>query len=313
MKNKFIVASALFVALTISPPAYAEESVEDSPFSGVLPVPPVSDIAPDPEEDPRQYPNIDTLPTPSEEIIQENPWVSVSSAPHGQVPTGQDEPELWAIVDEDGNTLNPIICDVDYCGSGWIPTEYDGFTPTKWARVVLQGSRDPETGNANGGHWGQYNFPSGVWTEEREDGKTYKVPTVYGQKPVCISNCLVQNPEEVADAPIDDPALESPGVDDGEGIVSSTETLARSVFVNAKTSNASLSFVNKTHRKTMISSGKIWVIAKNNDKKKVWKFDVKDNGRSLITLPIGYADWNISINYKLKNGKSISKRVVINN
>jgi hypothetical protein len=313
MKNKFILASALFFALTISPSAYAEDSVEDSPPSGTLPVPPISDTVPDLEEDPRQYPNIDILPTPSQEMIKEDHWTSVSSAPEGQVPAGQDEPETWAVVDENGNTLNVIVCDIDFCGSGWIPTEYNGSSPTKWARVVIQGSRDSETGNANGGHWGQYNFPSGIWTQDTEDGKTYKVPTAYGQEPVCILNCLVEEPEDVIDEPMDDPALENPLIDDAEEGVLSTKTLARNVFVNAKTNNVSLSFVNKVNKKTMIRFGKIWIIAKNNDKKKVWKFDVENNGNSLITLPIGYADWNISINYKLKNGRSISKRVVINN
>jgi len=308
MKNKFILASVLFVALTISPSAYADEVVEN---------PPASDISPVPEEDPRQYPNEDTLSPPSEELISEDPWTNSSLDPEPNNPdidpSSQDEPESWAIVDENGNTLNVIVCDIDFCGSGWIPTKYDGFTPTQWARVVLQGSRDPETGNSNGGHWGQYNFPSGVWTKQNDDGSVYQIPIEYGQESTCIANCPVRDPEEIVDEPVDDPALENPGVDNGEGVVSSTETLARSVSVNAKTSNSSLSFVNKTHKKTMINSGKIWVIAKNNDKKKVWKFDVKDNGRSLITFPIGYADWNISINYKLKNGKSISKRVVINN
>ena len=299
--KKYIVAAVVATSLIVSPSISAEEVVQDPPTSEPTPEP-----TPEPVEDPRQYPNVDTLPPPSQELIQQDPWTNSSNAPIGQTPSGQDEPESWAVVDENGNTLNIIVCDVDFCGSGWIPTAYDGFTPTQWARVVLQGARNPETGSSNGGHWGQYNFPSGVWTQERGDGGTYQIPIEYGQEPICIANCPV--PEE---------SVESPSTpESGEEVVTQNDEVSvnsepRSFNIVAQVTKKNFSFSKKFPIRKNIKNGNVWVIATKGTEKFVWKFRAAKNNKTNIVLPIKYADWNISVNYILKNNKRVSNKIFL--
>lgn len=257
---------------------------------------------------PIQNPN-DSLPPPSEEIIQENPWLNSSIDPepnNSEIdPISQDEPETWAVIDENGKTLNIISCDIDFCGSGWIPTQYDGFTPIEWARVVLQSRRDPESGNNNGGHWGQYNFQSGIWTETTPEGVVYQIPVEHGQDPFCISNCPVDTPEEVVDQPEEESSEDQ----------LSNEEIVESQFRNFSTKTTMVGnrfqFKHAAHKKKMVKFGKIWLIAKNKNEKKVWKFNIRKNGRINVILPIEYIDWDISVNYILKNNKKISKKITI--
>ena len=300
--KKYIVAAVVATSLIVSPSVSAEEVIQNPPTSEPTPEP-----TPEPVEDPRQYPNVDTLPPPSQELIQQDPWANSSNAPVGQVPSGQDEPESWAIVDENGNTLNIIVCDVDFCGSGWIPTAYDGFTPTQWARVVLQGARNPETGSSNGGHWGQYNFPSGVWTEERGSGGTYQIPIEFGQQPICVANCPI--PEEGV---VEIPEISA----DGGGVTtentdSSVTPEPKSFSVVVQKTNKTVSFKQKFPNRKNIKNGNIWVIAIKGAEKFVWKFRAAKNNKTNIVLPNKYADWNISINYVLKNNKKVSNKIFL--
>lgn len=304
--KKYIIAAVVGISLVISPPVNAEEVIENTQSSETI-SDTIPEPSPDPVEDLRQYPNVDTLPPPSQELVQQDPWTNSSNAPVGQTPSGQDEPESWAVVDENGNTLNIIVCDVDFCGSGWIPTAYDGFTPTQWSRVVLQGARDPETGISNGGHWGQYNFPSNVWTEDRRDRGTYQIPVEFGQQPFCIANCPV----------LEEDVIESPPVPEGEEEIITQTT---GVFINSEprsfnvviqTNKKEFSFNKKFPIRKSIKNGNVWVVATNGKEKSVWKFKVAKRNKTNITLPIKYSDWNLSINYVLKNNKKVSSRIFL--
>lgn len=302
MKNKSIAAAILATSMIFPTAAYAEEIIED----------PVIENPEIPAEDPREYPNTDILEPPSQDLIEQDPWRESSSAPEEQVPSGQDEPEGWAVVDENGNTLNIIVCDIDYCGSGWIPTAYDGFTPIEWARVVLQSKRDPQTGNSNGGHWGQYNFPTGIWTNENDLGEVYVIPKEYGEQPFCISNCPV--PEEEV---VEDPSLSEVGTDPENTVIENTETVseteARSFKVAPQIIKNKFLFSKKFHIRKNIVNGKIWIIATKNNKKIVWKIKAAKRGKTKIEFPNKYFTWDIKINYKLKNGKKIGYGVILKN
>lgn len=301
MKKGYIVAAVVATSLIVVPSVNAEEIVQDTPVSQSVP-----ESSPEPIEDPRQYPNEDRLAPPSEHLIQQNPWTNSSSAPEGQAPTGQDELESWAVVDQNGNTINIISCDRDYCGSGWIPVSWDGFTPTEWARVVLQGARNPETGNSNGGHWGQYNFPSNVWTQERQDGGTYQIPIEYGQEPTCIANCPV--PEENVESPSTPESGEEVATQNDEASVNSEP---RSFNIVAQVTKKKISFSKKFPVRKNMKNGNIWVIATKGTEKSVWKFKVSKINKTNIVLPIKYADWNISVNYILKNNKRVSNKIFL--
>jgi hypothetical protein len=299
MKTKSIAAAIIFSSLIISPSAYAEETAEENNN--------ISESAPEEAETEQPSPNIDTLPLPSEEIIQQNPWVHSSSAPEGEIPIGQDEPESWAVVDENGNTLNIIVCDIDYCGSGWIPTEYDGTTPTQWARVVLQGSRDSQTGNSNGGHWGQYNFSENVWTETREDGSVYQVPTEYGSRPFCVEGCPVPQDEDI---PSENPPVEDLPVEISSGL-EEVDVSYRSSDVSVSLNNKTFSFNKKFSNRKNVKGGTVWIVATKNKEKQTWKFKIKKNNNAVITLPTKYLDWKLSINYKLNNNNKVSNMLSV--
>lgn len=321
MKAKNIIAALIATTLVAAPHAHAEEAPATSTESEYVPSP-IHDPDPVPEptmEDPREYPNVDTLEPPGQDLVAENPWVNSSIDPAinnaENDPASQNEPEIWAIVDENGNTVNTIVCDVDYCGSGWVPTAYDGFTPTQWARVVLQSERDPLTGENNGGHWGQYNFPSNVWTELGSNGATYLVPSSYGDPRVCVENCpVVEQP--VGDSP--DENVEDVPLNTTNQTDTSSEIQTKNSFVRVTTNKNYFSFKEKVHKKKMIKFGKVWVIAKKDKSKRVWKFDVNRDGVVKIVLPTDYADWEITVNYKLKNSftknrKTFSKNIILKN
>lgn len=316
MKTKSIVAAILTATVIASPSAYAGDVTANETDSGDYVPSPPHHPEPIPEvvvDDPREYPNVDVLPEPDEQLIAENPWVNSSTDPKvndsSNDPTSQDNPEIWAVVDQSGNTVNTIVCDIDYCGSGWIPTQYDGFTPTQWARVVLQSARDPLTGENNGGHWGQYNFPSNVWTDIGSNGATYIIPTTYGESGACIENCpVIQDPLEGV---VPEEGGEEVLLNNIESTEEITETQTRNSFVKATKTKGYFSFKEKVHKKKFVRSEKVWIIAKKNNIKKIWKFRVKNNGLVKITLPIEYIDWNISVKYKLKNTKRFSKNIIL--
>lgn len=306
------VVTSLVIAISIFGPssiAYAEEvdTYTVAPDSVLEPI-----------EDPREYPNIDILPPPSEELMLQDPWKNSSIDPEPNNPhidpTSQDEPETWAIVDENGNTLNVISCDIDFCGSGWIPTAYDGFTPTQWARVVLQGARDPETGQSNGGHYGQYNFPTNIWTREDDDASLWQVPIEYNQDPFCILNCPVEEPEQNVGQPVEevlnDP-IDAPAAD--QESTNTIESQTRSLSIKAILKESTFELKHRVNERRLIKNKKVWVIANKGKEKRVWKFEVDKRGIANIILPMQYITWDISINYKLKNNKKISNRVTLKN
>ena len=254
----------------------------------VIPVPSPGYIPP-PSESPSQ--NLDTLPLPSQELINQNGWVSASIDPSlndsKTDPISQDEPEIWAIVDANGNTLNTIVCDIDYCGSGWIPTRFNGSTPVEFARVVLQVARNPETGEYGGGHFGTYNFSTNVWTLTTEDGVVYEMPTEYGQDPVCIENCPIFKPY-----PDPDPESEEPEIPEEDTIV----VQERKIFAKPSTTGNNVIVSAKINHKVL--NNKVFVIAKKGNKKKVWATTITKKSIN-IKIPKKYLSWNISIRYVL--------------
>jgi len=275
MKTKTLAPIFLATSLFFAPNAYAEDLDSENTTDSIE--------------------NIDTLPLPSQELIEQNPWVESSAAPEGQVPSSQDEPEAWAIVDSNGNTLNIIVCDIDYCGSGWIPVAYDGFTPTEWARVVVQSQRNPETGNYGGGHWGQYNFSTNTWTKTDENGSVYQIPTEYGGERICIQNCPVAEtvPGEPSTDPI--PSTEEPVVS-SENNDEVPATSPRSIVVKPEIINNAIPLNIKIKGK--VFNNKVRVVATKNGKEKIWNKRLKKNVLS-IKIPKKYSSWKISVRYRV--------------
>jgi hypothetical protein len=232
--------------------------------------------------------NVDTLPPPSQEIIEENPWLESSRSPEGQIPSGQDQPEIWAIVDEGGNTLNITVCDIDYCGSGWIPVAWDGLNPTEWARVVLQSQRNPENGKHNGGHWGQYNFSTDTWTQIDQSGAIYQVPVEYGSDPFCIQNC---------------PILESETTNIDEEMVMIESNYENVYPVVERKFTLSPEFIKnklviKIKIKDQVFKNTATIVATKGKKKRVWNKKIRVNILSL-KIPKKYSSWKISVKYNI--------------
>jgi hypothetical protein len=286
MNKKLFAAVTVFAMLFFTSSANAEEVVQEGP---------VFSLKTTSEPDPPEGENVDTLPLPSQELIEQNPWVESSVAPEGQVPRGQDEPETWAIVDSNGNTLNIIVCDIDYCGSGWIPVAYDGFTPTEWARVVLQSQRNPETGNFGGGHWGQYNFSTNTWTQTDESGSVYQIPVEYGAERICISNCPVSDPSlenPYSDSLILTQQSDVPTKNNDEG----PATSPRSIVVKPEIINNSIPLNIKIKGK--VFNNRVTIVATKNGKQKIWNKRLKKNVLS-INIPKKYSSWKISVRYRV--------------
>jgi hypothetical protein len=227
-------------------------------------------------------------------MIEQNLWseVSVDPAPDNSEidPASQDEPETWAVVDENGNTLNVIVCDRDYCGSGWIPTRYDGFTAVEFARVVLQGARDPQTGNSNGGHWGNYNFPSNTWTQTNPDNSVYQMPVEYGAQPICIELCPTPEPTPSP----------SPTSGDSEGTtpeITPTVVQERVVSIEPNVINNKI-VINETVKEVVLED-RVIIIATKGNKKKIWVYKMVKNS-IIIKIPIKYLSWKISFKYTVE-------------
>jgi hypothetical protein len=300
MKTKKIAPIFLAASLFFAPNAYAEAIDSDdsaTPSENVI------------EEGPSE--NVDTLPPPSQELIEQNPWAESSTAPEGQTPSGQDEPEIWAIVDENGNTLNITVCDIDYCGSGWIPVAWDGFTPTEWARVVLQSKRNPETGDHSGGHWGKHNFSENSWylSETNRDGSVtvYLIPVEYGSKRVCISNCPADAPEEQGEQETE--ILET----QNEPNYTNEEVSERSTKVNVEKKNGSLVFFAKLPKPKNLVRGSVWVIAEKQNKKSIFVFPVAKRGLTKISIPEKYLGSKVRISYRFKGKKPVIKNTFLSN
>ena len=301
MKKTIIFASILLLPATYVPNAVASTC----PYGGSPNWQGVCDTTTDSGE---SY-----FGPPSDAFVEDEPETTLdpipesASSPISNIPNDQDEPEIWAIVDESGNTINITVCDVDYCGSGRIPVRFDGFVPVEFAEVVLQSARNPETGEYGGGHWGNYNFSTNIWTLTNADGSVYEMPTEYGAQPICIENCPV--PEEtVVEVP------ESP--ENGEEVTtqnidSSVTSEPRSFNVVAQVTKKNFSFNKKFPIRKNVKNENIFVIATKGTERSVWKFKVAKNNKTNITLPIKYYDWNISINYVLKNNKKVSSRIFL--
>ena len=287
MKNKAIIITLIAVTSLVFSGAYVSADPLDTPVST-----PSSSASAEPT--PSATPNIDTLSPPSQEMIEQNLWseVSVDPAPDNSEidPASQDEPETWAVVDENGNTLNVIVCDRDYCGSGWIPTRYDGFTAVEFARVVLQGARDPQTGNSNGGHWGNYNFPSNTWTQTNPDNSVYQMPVEYGAQPICIELCPTPEPTPSP----------SPTSGDSEGTtpeITPTVVQERVVSIEPNVINNKI-VINETVKEVVLED-RVIIIATKGNKKKIWVYKMVKNS-IIIKIPIKYLSWKISFKYTVE-------------
>ena len=292
MKNKAIIITLIAVTSSVFSGAYVSADTLDTPTST-----PSSSASTEPT--PSATPNIDTLSPPSQEMIEQDLWsmVSVDPAPNNSEidPESQDEPESWAVVDENGNTLNVVVCDRDYCGSGWIPTRYDGHTPVEFARVVLQGARDPQTGNSNGGHWGNYNFPSDTWTQTNPNGSVYEIPIAYGSQPICIELCPSPEPTP---SPSPEPTP-SPSPSSGESEETIPEIMPtvlqeRLIFIDPVIVNNRI-VINQTIKEIIFKNRIIFFATKGN-KKKIWTHNIVGNVIN-IKIPIKYLSWNISFKY----------------
>lgn len=299
MKSNIVIGT-IILATVIAPSAYASAVPESSsvaePSSSPSPAPtPTATPSPSPSPTPTTTPtpNVDTLPPPSQELVQQNPWqyISVDPAPNNSAiePPSQDELETWAVVDANGNTLNIISCDRDYCGSGWIPTKFEGSTPVEFARVVLQSARNPQTGENNGGHWGNYNFSSNTWTKTNSDGSVYEMPKEHDSKPICIENCptIFPTPEPLFSESVN---LQSVTIEKN----SETSIQERSISVKPAIINNDVVINKKINDK--IFKNQVLIIATKGNSKKLWKQQV--SGKIVnIKIPRKYLFWNISIRY----------------
>lgn len=300
------------------------------------------------QEDANRYTEENSITVDSYDSVENNQNISINdgrvqvSDAH-PVDSGMSPGEHggWAIVNPDGSAGGTIVCTPEVCGQtgdgSLLDTMIKNGSVSSGATFIIQTLQDPVeaansengVGNVAGYSGARYDFVNKRWTIKDNTDKyiftfnppIYQIPLAYPGTDLggntnllsCIENCPVEEPEGDIDILADDSPSEGPGGSNVIENTSSTETFARSIFVDTKTKNTSLSFVSKVHKKRAIRFGKIWVIAKNNIDKKIWKFDVKKKGGVLIVLPIKYSDWNIYINYELKNGKKISKRVIFNN
>jgi hypothetical protein len=312
-KTAAVLAVAMTVPLYISGQALAEEQEPDVSINNTI----SDESTPTTEEgvDDSQTPseeNVDTLPPPSEEMIEEDPWFEASTDPDGdgpEVPTSQEQEQTWAVVDENGNTVNIISCTQSYCGSGWIPTEFDGHTPTEFARVVLQSDYNPETNSNNGGHWGQHNFSSGQWTLNSGSG-TMVMPTDPNEVPYCIADCVAP-PEEVVSDP--DSVSDSPDIITQE-LNSAEEQASPEIYIAKSGDYRVILNSNETDNKIKIrfnkKSSSVNIIAKKwyapgMAEKKVWKIKFKNKKIHVFSVPEKYSGWKFFI----KNKGSKIKRV----
>lgn len=256
-------------------------------------------------------------------IIQEPPVnndESVDSSPP-QISSGDHSG--WMAVNPDGSPASDIIvCTIEVCGqtgeNSWLDTAIKDGTLSPGVTLVLQTLQDPieaansinGVGNVSGYPESRYDFINNRWIMDGPDGSVYQIPLAYPgtdlggntNLPFCIENCpIIEAPEEILDQPI---VEEIP-----DGNLSTTQT--RNFVKKITTSKKNFSFKIKINKKNKVKFGKIWVIAQKNKIKNVWKFEINKKNKVFITLPIEYLEWNISINYKLKNNKKISKKVII--
>lgn len=163
-----------------APTAWADESETATP-SDTTPVVDTSSPPATPES---------ASSGPTQDVIDSNPWAPHDSDGNG-VDDSQENAAGYAIVDANGNTTNIIVCSPAFCGSGWIPTRYDGFTPVEFARVVPQTTADRNTGNV-AGYWGHYDETSSTWTVTQGNSTFAIDPSKYPGEAgslVCVAGC----------------------------------------------------------------------------------------------------------------------------
>ena len=196
-----VITGLLIVALGIGAPgvAWAEDA-----GGSVEPTAPPATESPTPAESPAPSASAG----PSQEIIDSNPWAPQDGDGNG-VDDSQENAAGYAVIDANGNTTNIIVCSPAFCGSGWIPTRYDGYTPVEFARVVPQTSADRNSGNV-AGYWGHYDESSSTWTVTQGSSTFVIDPSKYPGEAgslTCVSGCQTELPgSESADATTTDDA-----------------------------------------------------------------------------------------------------------
>jgi hypothetical protein len=250
-----------------------------------------------------------------EEVVEVAPSESADPAPADPGSSGHsghpddmapDEIGGWAVVDENGNVTNIIVCTPEVCGSG----TFGGNT------VIFQ-THKGEDGNV-AGHWNsQYDAEKNVWTVTDSQGNTYELPKDYPgnfQDPVCYENCnAIPNPngEGFIDEngnPIDGPVnldlscWNSPVlcIDQIPTEISNTETtkyyLYPKVAVFSKVYNQSI----VTRSKAFIGKKTVRIIASKNNENHFWKIRANNKGLVRFNIPEEYIGWSFRVVFDKK-------------
>jgi hypothetical protein len=217
-----------------------------------------------------------------------------------------DEVGGWAVVDENGNVTNIIVCTPEVCGSG----TFGGNT------VIFQ-THKGEDGNV-AGHWNsQYDAEKNVWTVTDAQGNTYELPKDYPgnfQGPVCYENCnAVSNPNGEGFIDLDDNSTDAPVTLDlscwnGPDLcinqipteISNTATtkyyLYPRVAVFSKIYNQSI----VTRSKAFIGKKTVRIVASKNNENFFWKIKANKNGLVRFKIPEEYIDWSFRVVFDKK-------------
>jgi hypothetical protein len=199
-----------------------------------------------------------------------------------------DNPDLgngYAVIDSNGVISNVIVCSYNVCGANndWLDVAIKNGAIQPGSRLVLQTTRNKETGNVAGYTNAQYNNETNTFTvngsicsgnRENQICNTdaiFEIPVAYpgSQEKVCIQNCdvpIVEEEQENTEIPV---VIQDNNIE---------ENLIPMIFST------------KLKPNTIAN-----IIAKNKNKTKIWK--VKVNKRGIIKISIGkrYKGWKFSV------------------
>jgi hypothetical protein len=220
-------------------------------------------------------------------IIEEVTTPQVQTYPDGM---GQDQQGAWAVLDDNGNVTNLIVCTPAVCGSGTFGGNH----------VVFQSNANSD-GNVVGNPETTYNPNNNTWVATRPSGAVYEVskdyPGTYGYTPEnylsCIENC--ESDEFVEDSPVSEQPADIPL--DTEIVTQSEEGSGdQSLNVTARILGSQNVVFKSGHFENI---DYLNIVTTKKVKKKIWKVSwrQKTNGQSVIKIkiPKQFSLWNVSV------------------
>jgi hypothetical protein len=228
-----------------------------------------------------------TSETESNETLEPEPDVTpiVDVSVPKEVTDSPDLGQGYAVVGADGVVSNIIVCSYNVCGSNnnWLELAISNGAIQPGSRLVLQTTRNQETGNVAGYIGSTYNPETNSFTISKcsqmlhtccaEGTPVYQIPFAYpgSQELTCVSNCIVVVEEE-----------NSESVENNE-IINNNENIVSE-------ENFSMMFSTNLKPNTFAN-----IVAKNKNKTKIWK--VKVNKKGIIKINVGkkYKKWRFEV------------------